>query len=305
MSKIAVAIHGGARSDSEFIRKNIEGYKAALKEAAEISYDILKSGKSAIDAAEAAVIYLENCILFNCGRGSAINADGFVEMDASIMDGSELKCGSVASLRNVKNPISMAKHILENSSHILLGGIGAHNYAKEKDLPLENDAYFIASHQYDVFMDKRDKLSSSEKELIKNHGTVGAIALDLKGNISAATSTGGTSFNTPGRIGDAAMIGIGCYAYNKTCGVCATGDGEINIRNISAGAVSMLLEHTSMSVQEACDYIIHKKNKNITGDLGIIAIDKNGNFGMAHNTKLMHRAWLSSDEELKIKIYEK
>lgn len=305
MSKIAIAIHGGARTDSEFIRTNLEGYKKALKEAAELSYDVLQQGKSAVDAVEAAIVYLENCILFNCGRGSAINAAGYVEMDASLMDGSEMNCGAVASVTNVKNPIGMARYILENSKHILLGGSGAQEYAKLKKIPLENDGYFIAAHQYDVFMDKRDKLTLAEKEAIRNHGTVGAIALDAKGNIAAGTSTGGTSFNTPGRIGDAAMVGIGCYANNKTCGVCATGDGELNIQSISSGTVSLLLEHTSMTVQEACDYVIHEKNKNASGDMGLIAIDKLGNFGMAHNSKLMHRAWLSSDQQLQIKIYEK
>ncbi|MBA3663855.1 MAG: isoaspartyl peptidase/L-asparaginase [Bacteroidetes bacterium] len=305
MSKIAVGIHGGARPDSEFIRTNINGYKKALKESAELSYDLLKRGKCALDAAEAAISFLEDCVLFNAGRGSAINSVGMVEMDASIMDGNDLRCGAVALLRFVKNPVGLARLILEDSHHVLLGGEGAIEYAKNKGVKLEHEGYFVVPHQYDAYMKKRDKLSPQEKEDLKNHGTVGVIALDKKGNIASATSTGGTSFNKQGRIGDAAMIGIGCYADNRTCGVCATGDGEINIRTIAAGYVSMLVEQKLMNVQEACDYVIHQKNKHVKGDMGLIALDKYGNFATAHNSELMHRAWITPDQELTIKVYEK
>ncbi|MCW3075948.1 MAG: Beta-aspartyl-peptidase [Bacteroidetes bacterium] len=305
MSKLAIAIHGGARQDSEFIRNNLNGYKEALREATEISFTLLKRGKPALDAVEAAINYLEDCVLYNAGRGSAINSVGTVEMDASIMDGKDLRCGSVAMLRFVKNPVTLARHILEDSHHILLGGEGAIEYAKHKGVVMEHESYFVVPHQYDLFMKRRDQLSKKEKEELKNHGTVGAIALDSKGNLAAATSTGGTSFNKQGRIGDAAMIGVGCFASNKSCGVCATGDGELNIRSIAAGYVSMLMEEKGMSVQEACDYVIHVKNKNAKGDMGLIAIDPSGNIGMSHNSVLMHRAWMTSDQDFTQKVYEK
>lgn len=305
MSKFGIVIHGGARSDSEFIRDNVEGYRRALREATELGYSLLKKGKPAIDAVEATINYMEDCVLFNAGRGSAINSAGTVEMDASIMSGKDLRCGSVALLRFVKNPVSLARKILEDSHHVLLGSEGAIDYAKYKGVVMEHESYFVVPHQYDVFMKRRDQLSEEEKEALTNHGTVGAIALDTHGNLAAATSTGGTAFNRKGRIGDAAMIGVGCYADNRTCGVCATGDGELNIKAVSAGYISMLMEHKLMNIQEACDYLIHKKNKHVKGDMGIIAMDPEGNIGIAHNSELMHRAWKKSEDELTIKIYEK
>jgi beta-aspartyl-peptidase (threonine type) len=221
------------------------------------------------------------------------------------MNGKDLRCGAVAMLRFVKHPVSLARKILDDSHHILLGGEGAIEYAKYKGVEMEHESYFVVPHQYDLFMERRDHLSEKEKEALTNNGTVGAVALDHHGNLAAATSTGGTSFNRKGRIGDAAMIGVGCYANNNTCAVCATGDGELNIKTISAGYVSMLMEQKLMTVQQACDYLIHDKNNNVKGDMGIIALDPSGNIGMAHNSELMHRAWKTSDEELTIRIYEK
>ncbi|MCE3225532.1 MAG: Beta-aspartyl-peptidase [Bacteroidetes bacterium] len=304
MSKISLVIHGGARKDSEFIREYRDDYKAALTEVSQLTYAILKKGKHALDAVEAAVVYMEDHILFNAGRGSAINSVGETEMEAAIMEGKELRSGAVTLLKKVKNPVSLARHILEDSKHILLGAEGALEYAKYKKVQLEYDSYFITPHQYDVFMEERDSKTEKEKENILNHGTVGAVAFDSKGNIAAATSTGGLAFNRKGRVGDACMIGIGCYANNKTCGVCSTGDGEINIRNTSAAYISMLLEHTSLSIQEACNYLIHSRNKDTTSDMGLIAIDKSGNIGISYNTELMHRAWISSERGLQVKIYE-
>ncbi|MCE3260154.1 MAG: Beta-aspartyl-peptidase [Bacteroidetes bacterium] len=300
----ALAIHGGARKDSAFIRDHVSDYELALREASDIAYSKLKKGKKALDAVEAAVVYMEDNILFNAGRGSAINSVGRVEMDASIMEGKDLRCGAVTLLNNVKNPVSLARIILEESKHILLGGEGAFEYAQYKKVPVEYDAYFITPHQYDLFMETRDHKSEKEKEKILNHGTVGAVALDKDGNLAAATSTGGLAFNRKGRIGDASMPGIGCYANNSTCGVCATGDGELNMRNVTAGYISSMMEHTTMNIQEACDYLIHKKNKSVKGDMGIIAIDKHGNIGMAHNSQVMFRAWRNAEHKLTVRIYE-
>ncbi|MBI2720801.1 MAG: isoaspartyl peptidase/L-asparaginase [Bacteroidetes bacterium] len=305
MSKITVAIHGGARDETEFIRKNLNGYKQALKESAQIAFELLKRGKPALDAVEAAITFMEDNMLFNAGRGSAINSLGYVSMDSSIMDGKDLRCGSVALLQKVKNPVQLARLILEENHHILLAGEGALSYAKYKGVRLEEDAYFILPHQYDMFMERRDKLTQKEQDALKNHGTVGAVALDAKGNLAAASSTGGTSFNRNGRVGDAAMIGVGCYANNNSCAVCATGDGELNIRSIASGYVSVLMEQGNMSIQQACDYVIHQKNKNAKGDMGLIAVDPKGNVGISYNSQLMHRAWISSDQEVIVKIHEK
>lgn len=305
MSKITIAIHGGARDETDFIRKNINGYKEALKEAAEIAYDLLKRGKPSLDAVEAAITFMEDNMLFNAGRGSAINSLGHVSMDSSIMDGKDLRCGSVALLQKVKNPVKLARLILEENHHILLAGEGALSYAKYKKVALEEDAYFIVPHQYDMFMERRDKLTHAEQEALKNHGTVGAVALDVNGNLAAASSTGGTSFNRNGRVGDAAMIGVGCYANNNSCAVCATGDGELNIRSIASGYVSVLMEQGNMTIQQACDYVIQQKNKGVKGDMGLIAVDPNGNVGISYNSDLMHRAWKSYDQELIVKIQEK
>jgi L-asparaginase / beta-aspartyl-peptidase len=302
MKKLAVAIHGGAGVDSEFIRSNRDAYDDALKTAAEIAYQYLNRGKSSVDAVEAAVMSMEDNPLFNCGHGSALNGDGRAEMEAAIMEGRDLRSGAAAILRNVKNPIALCRMIMENTKHNSLGGEGALAYAKEMDLSVEPDMYFVTVHRYNEFIEERKK-NLQLLERTSASGTVGAIALDRHGNLAAATSTGGSPAMRQGRIGDSAMPGIGCYANNNTCAVCATGTVEIIIGGTVSHALSSVIEYTRCNVQDACDFIVHKRSKPVKGNIGVISLDPRGNFGIAFNSERMPRAWISSGESLQVRIY--
>jgi beta-aspartyl-peptidase (threonine type) len=304
MAKTAIIIHGGALGDSEFIRQNQTNYENAMKLATEQAFALLESGKSAVDAVEAAINFMENHELFNAGRGSALNAAGRIQMDASIMNGEDCSSGAVALLEQARNPVSVARLVMEETKSVLLGGAGAIEFAKAKGVALEEEAYFITDRQKKEYEKKCKTVSADEIAMLRNHGTVGAVALDKKGNIASGTSTGGTVFNQVGRIGDSPLIGSGCYADNKTCGVSGTGDGEYLIRSLAAGYVSVLMEQTNLSIQQACDYVVHEKNKDIEGDLGLISIDADGNFGISFNSEVMHRAWISTGKTLEVKIYK-
>ena len=299
-----MAVHGGAGPDSGHIKENKQGYELGLKKALDAGYKILENGGSAVEAVEAAVNELENNPLFNAGRGSAINNKGEVEMDASIMDGSNLKAGAVSMVKNIKNPVSLARFIMYNTNHILLSGNGAVELATDAGIELETDAYFVTEHQYDLFMEDRDKESVDDMLKKRVHGTVGAVAFDSKGNLGAATSTGGTTNSLDGRIGDSCIIGAGCYANNNTCAVSGTGDGEFLISGVVAHSISSAIELANHTMQEACDFVIHQKNKDIEGDIGVISIDSKGNFGIAFNSERLHRAWQSTDIPQQVRIYQ-
>lgn len=310
MGKIALVVHGGAGQDSDHIKENFEGYKKGLADALAAGYKVLEENGSAVDAVEAAVNSLEDNPLFNAGRGSAINAMGEVEMCASIMNGAELNSGAVAVIKNVKNPVTLAKAIMLNTDYIYLAGTGALEYAKSINIKLEPDAYFVTEHQYDVYMKKRqDEFMSTRKiarEQIRQrmHGTVGAVAVDRKGNVAAATSTGGTENAKEGRIGDSSMIGVGTYANNLTAAISCTGDGEYLIRGVLAHNISSVMFHKGCSVQEACDYVVHELNKEIHGDIAGIAVTPKGEVGIAFNSPRLHRGVKVEGEKEVIKIYK-
>jgi beta-aspartyl-peptidase (threonine type) len=303
MKKIAIAIHGGAGDDSDFIKQNKVAYEDGLSAAVQSGYAVLQQGKSAIDAVEAAVNSLENNPLFNAGRGAALNNRGEVEMDAAIMDGKELKAGAVSMVKNVMNPVSLSRKVMEETNHVLVSGYGAIQLAVDLDMPLETDSYFITDHQQEVFMETSKRETRQEMLKKRIHGTVGAVALDENGNIAAATSTGGTENALPGRIGDSCIIGSGCYANNNTCAVSATGDGEFIITGVIAHSVSMCLEFMNGSLQDACNEVIHVRNKNTDGSIGLISINKQGEIGMAFNSERMHRAWIDADGNSGTEIY--
>jgi beta-aspartyl-peptidase (threonine type) len=303
MKKIAIAIHGGAGDDSEFIKQNKAAYEEGLKEAVLSGYELLKQGKSALDAVEAAVNSLENNPLFNAGRGSALNNRGEVEMDAAVMDGKALKAGAVSMVKNTKNPVSLARKVLEETNHVLISGYGATQFAADMDVPLETDSYFITDHQQEVFMETSSRETRQEMLKKRIHGTVGAVALDAGGNVAAATSTGGIENSLPGRIGDSCLIGAGCYANNNTCAVSATGDGEYIITGVIAHSLSMYTEFVKGSLQEACDQIIHTRNKDTKGSIGVISINTLGEIGMAFKSERMHRAWIDVEGNTGTEIY--
>lgn len=309
MGKIAIAVHGGAGPDSDYIKQNIEGYKKGLEEAATQAYKVLEEGGSALDAVEAAVNYLEDNSLFNAGRGAALNENAEVEMDASIMSGKDLNCGATAIVRHVKNPITLARAVMEKTKHIYIADMGATEFARQIQLEMRPDSYFVTEHNYELFEqaikeEHRDPKQAAETQLRrKEHGTVGAVALDKEGNLAAATSTGGLEGKKASRIGDSSMIGVGSYANNKTCAVSATGDGEVLIQHVTAFHVAALMEYKGLSLKEACHYLIKEKCKNVKGDMGIIAVDANGTICMEYKAERMHRAWMSSEEPLQVRIY--
>jgi beta-aspartyl-peptidase (threonine type) len=304
MAMIAMAVHGGAGPDSEYIRENARGYKEGLKAAIIKGHEVLEKKGNAVDAVEGALRSLEDNDLFNAGRGSAINCKGEVEMDASVMDGKSFKAGAVSMITNVKDPVSLTKVIMNKTAHVLLSNHGALEPARDMDIELEAEAYFITPHQYNEYIKSRDKESLQDLLKKRIHGTVGAVFLDKFGNLAAATSTRGTTNSLSGRIGDSCLIGAGCYANNNTCAVSGTGDGEFLISGVIAHSISAAMEYAHCTVQEACDLIIHKKNKDTEGDIGVISVDAKGNFGISFNSERMHRAWMSSNEKLQVKIFK-
>jgi beta-aspartyl-peptidase (threonine type) len=303
MENIAIAVHGGAGPDSDFLKKNQAAYHEGLKAAVMHGYKILEMGGSALDAVEQAVQSLENNPLFNAGRGSALNNIGEVEMDASIMDGSTMKAGAVSTITNIKNPVTAARLVMEKTNHVLLSGGGALQFAKDQNIELAPDSYFITDHQYEEFSEQCNH--ESLKDLLKkrSHGTVGAVAVDQMGNVAAATSTGGTCNCLGGRIGDSCIIGAGTYANNETCAVSGTGDGEFLITGAIAHSISEAVFYKKCTLQEACDLVIHTYNKNSEGDMGVISVNARGDFGISFNSARMSRAWISKKVPLEIKIY--
>ena len=309
MKTFSIAIHGGAGTlvKGLMTQELEQQYKSALKASREAGFKILESGGSAVDAVEIAVKLLEDSPLFNAGKGSVFTAEGTHEMDAAIMEGKYRNAGAVSLISGIKNPVSLAKDIMEKSEHVFLAGEGAMQFAKELDYKLEDSKYFFDDFRHKQWLEIKDtdsfQLDHSTKKESK-FGTVGAVACDKDGNIAAATSTGGMTNKKWGRVGDSPMIGAGNYANNKTCAVSCTGSGEFFIRGVVAYDVSCLMEHKGMTVQEASEEVIHKRILEINGDGGLIAVDAKGNIAMLFNTEGMYRAAKSSKGLDIISIYK-
>lgn len=294
----AIAIHGGAEViDLKDLSPELEKrYLQGLEDSLDAGYRILEGNGSALDAVEVSVTELENNELFNAGKGSVFTSDATHEMEASIMCGQRIDCGAVCGLKNVKNPVRLARMVLEKSNHVFLNGPGAEKFARENNLPFEPDEYFYTPEQY-------RQLQASKIKMVKNMGTVGAVAIDASGNLAAATSTGGLSNKNYGRIGDSPVIGAGTYANNSTCAVSCTGDGEYFIRAVTAYDISSMLEYKKFTLKQACEHAIRDKLKHLGGEGGVIAIDKNGNIEMDFNTHGMYRGFRKQDMEPFIFIY--
>ena len=309
MKIFSIAIHGGAGTlvKGMMTPQKEREYKTALKTAIEIGYKVLETGGSAVDAVENSVISLENSHLFNAGKGSVFTATESHEMDASIMDGKTCKAGAVSLISGIKNPVSLARDVMEKSEHVFLAGEGAMEFAKHLNYKLESKNYFYDEFRYNQWLEIKDtddfQLDHSTK---KDHkfGTVGAVACDKEGNIAAATSTGGMTNKRFGRVGDSPMIGSGNYANNKTCAVSCTGSGEYFIRGVVAYDMACLIEHKEMTLREAADEVIYKRILELGGDGGLIAIDKEGNIAMPFNTEGMYRASKTSNRIEEILIYK-
>ena len=305
-----IVIHGGAG----FIKKSNlsdsleNAYRAKLKEAILVGNKILENGGSAVEAVQRSINIMEDSPLFNSAKGAVLNHEEKAELDASIMDGKTLNAGAVAGVTTIKNPINLAFEVMENSEHVLLSGKGAENFAKIRNLEIVEPSYFITKKQLQNI--KHIKKSANKQAAFFNNqingtkfGTVGCVALDKNGNLTAGTSTGGMANKKFGRIGDSPIIGAGTYANNKTCAVSGTGWGEFYLRGVVAYDISALMEYKGLSLAEAAKEVIHKKQPKLGGNGGIIAIDKNGNISTEFNTPGMFRASLVNDS-LSIKMFK-
>ena len=306
MKKIALALHGGAGTilRSSMSKEKEVLYKAALQSALSLGYEVLEKGGTAIDAVEQCVISLENCPLFNAGKGSVFTNTETHEMDAAIMEGDKLMAGAVAGVNGVRNPIQLARKIMENSEHVLLYGKGAEEFARLMNLPFENSDYFFDQFRYDQLKEIQNtdtfKLDHSDKKF----GTVGAVALDINGNLAAATSTGGMTNKRFNRIGDSPIIGSGTYANNKTCAVSCTGHGEFFIRAVVAYDVSCLMEYKGLNLNDACNEVVKHKLVKLGGEGGLIAINSDGECILSFNSEGMYRAWKDASGNGGVEIYK-
>lgn len=313
--RLGFVIHGGAgviRKGSLTPEREKE-YRDKLEEAVMAGYKALQAGKSGLDAVEIAIRILEDSPLFNAGKGAVFTHDGRNELDASIMDGKTLKAGAVAGLHRVKNPITLARTVMEKSEHVMLIGDGAEQFASEQKIELVDPKYFWTQPRWDAL--QRILKEEKEKEIPKSgtiaakeepynkFGTVGAVALDKDGNLAAGTSTGGMTNKKYGRVGDAPIIGAGTYANNATCAVSATGWGEFFIRLGVARDISALMEYRSLPIQMAADLVIKQKLQNLGGDGGVIAIDRLGNIAISFNSEGMYRAYINSEGKPVVEIY--
>jgi L-asparaginase / beta-aspartyl-peptidase len=305
----SIAIHGGAGTitRASMTPEKEAAYIAALSAALKAGNDVLSKGGTSLEAVTQAVVSLEDCPLFNAGKGSVFTAEGKHEMDASVMCGQDLTAGAVSGVKNIRNPVLLAKAIMENSEHVFLYGAGAEKFAKEQGLHFEADDYFYDALRYEQL---QQALASGKIQLDhtehtdKKFGTVGAVALDQHGNLAACTSTGGMTNKHYNRIGDSPVIGSGTYANNKTCAISCTGHGEFFIRAVVAYDISCLMEYAGLSLQEACDKVVMDKLVKLGGEGGLIAVDSKGNVALPFNSEGMYRGWMKNGDKMNIDIYK-
>jgi beta-aspartyl-peptidase (threonine type) len=301
--QFAIAIHGGAGTlNKKGITVSIlQEYENALLKALQAGLHVLQNGGRSLDAVETAVKELEDCPLFNAGRGAVFNARGKHTLDAAIMDGSTLAAGAVAGISGFKNPVQVARTVMEKSRYVLLAGEGANDFAREHGLTEGSDDYFFTEFRYNEWKEKKQQQDTGNAP-DKKFGTVGAVAIDKAGNMAAATSTGGITNKKYGRVGDSPVIGSGTYANNNTCAISCTGNGEQFIRSVTAYDISCLIEYKGLSLQEACAFAMERLQK-IKGSGGLIALDQHGNIEMPFNTEGMYRACACWNKEIEINIF--
>ncbi|MBN9296804.1 MAG: isoaspartyl peptidase/L-asparaginase [Filimonas sp.] len=318
--KYVLVIHGGAGT---ILKKNMTpekeaAYTAALTEAMKAGYNVIQSGGSSLDAVEAAIHVLEDCPLFNAGKGAVFTHDGRNELDAAIMNGKTLEAGAVAGVTTIKNPISAARAVMEKSQHVMMVGKGAEKFAKEVGITIVDTSYFWTKERWDGLQKalKEDSakavLDHNDKKAVNKlgsqnpdykFGTVGCVALDKAGNLAAGTSTGGMTNKKYGRVGDSPIIGAGTYCDNNTAGISGTGWGEFYIRTVAGKTISDLMEYKGLSVEKAAQTVMDKIGK-LGGDGGLIALDRNGNIAMPFNTEGMYRGAVTADGKIEVKIYK-
>lgn len=308
--KVAIVIHGGAGGlQREYIRAETDSmYRAELDKALSIGYEILLQGGSSLDAVEKVINYLEDSPSFNAGKGSVLTYDAKNELDASIMEGKDLTAGAVAGVKTVKNPISLARRVMENSKHVMLAREGAEEFALSQDLEMVDTAYFFTEKAFKILQRVKREAETTvsyynDEFKVDKFGTVGCVALDKEGNIAAGTSTGGLTNKRWARIGDSPIIGAGTYADNNTCGVSGTGQGEFFIRASIAHDISARVGYAKQDIETAAKGAIHNKLNSMGGKGGVIAMDANGNVAMEFNTESMLRAYVDTAGNKSIKIY--
>lgn len=315
--RIAIVIHGGAGTitRSSMTPDREAEYRSVLEQALNAGYSILQASGSSLDAAEAAVRIMEDSPLFNAGKGAVFTSTGTNELDAAIMDGATLKAGSVAALKHVKNPVTLARMVMERSKHVMMVGEGAEDFGRLNNVEMVDPSYFHTEHRRKQLeqQQERERMEEKKKEPEKTgrhrnpdayFGTVAAVALDRNGNLAAAISTGGTTNKRYGRVGDTPIIGAGIYADNRTAAVAATGTGEYFMRSVASHELVSLMAYEGMNAQQAADSVIHGRITPIGGDGGIMALDRMGNIGMSFNTEGMYRGYIDISGRLVIQLYK-
>jgi L-asparaginase / beta-aspartyl-peptidase len=318
--KLGFMIHGGTGVIPKAMmtpakEKEIRG---KLEEVVIAGYKALQAGRSSVDAVEIAIRMMEDSPLFNAGKGAVFTHDGRNELEAAIMNGKTFSAGAVAGLHHVKNPISLARAVMEKSRSVMMFGEGAEDFAKEQKIELTDEKYFWTQERWDdlqkILKEEKEKSAPAERKVSSpdiptseqtadRYGSVGAVALDSKGDLAAGTSTGGLTNKRYGRIGDASVIGAGMYANNETCAVSATGPGEIFIRLGVARDISSIMEYRALPIQQSADMVIKQKLKAMGGSGGVIAMDKYGNMAISVISEGMYRAYIGSDGKAVVEIY--
>ncbi len=300
-----LVIHGGAGVvRKEMTPEKEKAVRAGLEKALQAGYSALKSGASSLDAVTRAIVVLEDDPNFNAGKGAVFNHDGRNELDASIMDGATLRAGAVANVHRIKNPIELARAVMEKSEHVMLIEEGAEKFAKSIGMHLVDPKYFYTEERWKALQQALDeeKAKTAEPGKTPHHGTVGAVALDSKGNLAAGTSTGGMTNKRFGRVGDSPIIGAGTYA-DARCAVSATGWGEYYIRATAARDICARVEFRGDELKKAADEVVLGVIPKLGGDGGVIALDKDGNIAMPFNTDGMFRGWVDRDGKTHVAIY--
>lgn len=309
--KFGLVIHGGAGSmeRANYSEEQISEYTVKLQDALNAGYSVLEQNGSSLDAIEKVISVLEDSPLFNAGRGAVFTSNETNELDAAIMDGSNLNAGTVAGITIVKNPIRLARAVMENSKHVMMIGRGAEEFAKTQNLEIVNPKYFRTEERLNTLRRVKEAERKNDQSFLSTNpdskfGTVGCVALDKMGNLAAGTSTGGMTNKKFGRVGDVPIIGAGTYANNNTAALSATGHGEFFIRNVVTHDISALMEYKKLSLDQAANNVIMNKLVKQKGAGGVIGIDKNGNATMTFNTKGMFRGFKTSDGNSTVKIFK-
>jgi beta-aspartyl-peptidase (threonine type) len=306
-SKYCLAVHGGAGTISKSLMNEAQEtlYRKGLEAAVRAGMLLLEQGGSALDAVEASVVSLENCELFNAGRGAVFTHTGEHELDASIMNGTDRSTGAVAGVKLIANPITLARAVMEKTEHVLLSAEGAKAFAKSLGIPEMPPEYFYTEQRFLQWQNamKEDRMVLDHSGNTNKMGTVGAVALDQQGNLAAATSTGGMTNKKFGRVGDTPIPGAGVWADNSTCAVSCTGHGEFFIRWVVAYDVACLMEYKGLSLEDAVKVVVKDKLVKAGGEGGLIALDVHGNLVLSFNSEGMYRGWVKEGEDIATAIY--